>query len=58
MKWLAGRPNGLLPLGDWTFRHRGQVTFQIERVCRVIDSQLAKRDRIDAAYLERKAVRA
>jgi hypothetical protein len=30
-KWFWGIPNQLLPLGQVTFRYRGQVTFQIER---------------------------
>lgn len=30
-KWLWGTPNQCLPLGDVTFRHRGQITFQVER---------------------------
>ena len=30
-KWLWGTPNQLLPLGQVTYRYRGQVTFQIQR---------------------------
>lgn len=113
-KWLWGTPNQLLPLGQTTFRYRGQVTFQIEshgrfswychdgfqappdlrqrkfnrdwgrpsndpgmcslmrddgwgsvtkkgclrKVCRAIDKELERSAQADAAYLERKAVRA
>lgn len=30
-EWLWGRPNQCLPLGEVTFRYRGQVTFQLTR---------------------------
>jgi hypothetical protein len=30
-RWLWGTPNQLLPLGQVTFRYRGQVAFQVKR---------------------------